>query len=143
MAKRVVLGRRYTGFCSAARTARRKLHAVWPIDVPELAFRDIVRRTTKKRYGTFLPLARELGRPAHSLIALDRRNDPFHIGATCQLNATWFAEHYRRLQIPSGSHERRCHCRFVSDAQPIMRGFAGVAAITLVWNGAYRSERCV
>jgi len=29
--------------------------------------------------------------------------------------------------------------------QPVehMRGFAAVAAITLVWNGAYRSERCV
>ena len=29
--------------------------------------------------------------------------------------------------------------------QPIehMRGFAGGRRITLVWNGAYRSERCV
>jgi hypothetical protein len=68
----------------------------------------------KLDYLAIKELAKELGRPASTLYALSTVNDPFYIVPWRQALAEWFAEEWRRLEIPTGWHYRRIHYVFVS-----------------------------
>src|SRR6266511_4628699 len=64
-------------------------------------------------------LAKELGRPAKTLIALSENNDPFYIGPQRQIMAEWFADLWDRLDISAGVHIRRIHYVVVSQAESV------------------------
>jgi hypothetical protein len=70
-------------------------------------------------YEGLKALAKELNRPASTLIALASVNDPFYIGPTRQRDAEWFAEIWNRFGLGSGVHIRRIHYRLVSQSPPV------------------------
>jgi hypothetical protein len=78
-------------------------------------------------YADLTALAKKLKRPIKTLIVLDAGNDPFladsrglRDGPGRLARAEWFVEHWRRLNIPLGAHQRRCHYIFVSQRTPIV-----------------------
>jgi hypothetical protein len=65
-------------------------------------------------------LAVEHDRPLETLFALERSNDPFLADSGYRLRgAHWFADLWRRLNLPFGVHTRRIHYRLVSLPSPI------------------------
>jgi hypothetical protein len=64
-------------------------------------------------------MSAELGRPAHTLIALAADNDPFYITPARRAAAEWFAELWERLGAGAGMHVRRFHYLIVSQETPI------------------------
>jgi hypothetical protein len=72
-------------------------------------------------YAGIKALAKELGRPAGTLVALSRTNDPFYISPSREAEARWAAEQLVRLKIPIGSHYRKIHYIIVSQPEPILR----------------------
>jgi hypothetical protein len=72
-------------------------------------------------YGAIKGLAEQLGRPAKTLIVEALNNDPFCITGARQARAEWFAEIYRRLEMPVGIHTRRAHYMMVSQTKPILK----------------------
>jgi hypothetical protein len=64
-------------------------------------------------------MAVEMGRPAHTLIALAPDNDPFYITPARQAAAEWFAELWGRLKGGPGMHIRKFHYIVVSQPEPI------------------------
>ena len=71
------------------------------------------------RYDAIQKLAKELSRPASTLIALAPQNDPFSITPGRRAPAQWFARLWRRLAIGSGVHVRRLHYAIISQSQPV------------------------
>jgi hypothetical protein len=65
-------------------------------------------------YAALKAFAEKLQRPVGTLYALAPCNDPFFIGPARTAAAEWFAEQWRRLNIPTGWHYRRIHYVFVS-----------------------------
>jgi predicted nucleic acid-binding Zn ribbon protein len=70
-------------------------------------------------YKEIKELAKELGRPIETLIALAPSNDPFYIGPPRTAAAEWFAGIWHRLGISTGYHYRRIHYLLVSQPEPI------------------------
>jgi hypothetical protein len=70
-------------------------------------------------YEGLKALAKELNRPASTLIALAAVNDPFYIGLARQRNAEWFAAIWNRFGLGSGIHVRRIHYRIISQSSPV------------------------
>jgi hypothetical protein len=71
-------------------------------------------------YEEIKELSKELGRPAATLIALAKDNDPFFIMPGREADAKWAADVWRRFEIQIGYHKRRIHYRLVSQAAPII-----------------------
>jgi hypothetical protein len=71
------------------------------------------------RYGNIKKLAKDLNRPASTLIALSPNNDPFSITPTRHDDAHWFARIYKRLDMGSGNHLRRLHYTMISQSKPL------------------------
>jgi hypothetical protein len=65
-------------------------------------------------------LAKKLGRPPKTLIALAMQNDPFYIPPYRQKAAHWFAGIWRRFNFGAGVHIRRIHYVLVSQRAPIL-----------------------
>jgi len=59
-------------------------------------------------------LAKRLGRPISSLLALSPQNDPFYLSPARCRDAEWFAELYQEHGFGRGVHLRRIHYRFIS-----------------------------
>jgi hypothetical protein len=72
-------------------------------------------------YDGIKKLAANLGRPAHTLIALAPDNDPFYITPARQAAAKWFAELWERLGVGAGMHIRRFHYLIVSQQRPVIK----------------------
>ena len=70
-------------------------------------------------YDRIKVMSAELGRPAHTLIALAPDNDPFYITPARRAAAEWFAELWERLGAGAGMHVRRFHYLIVSQETPI------------------------
>lgn len=64
-------------------------------------------------------LAEDLRRPATTLIALGRSNDPFYVTPTRRAEAKWFAALWKKFKVQKGVHLRRLHYLFVSQRTPI------------------------
>jgi hypothetical protein len=72
-------------------------------------------------YKSINALAKELGRPAGTLIALSPHNDPFWAGVPArQANAEWFAEIWSRFGFGAGIHLRRIHYLLISQPSPVV-----------------------
>jgi putative DNA primase/helicase len=70
-------------------------------------------------YDAIRALAKSLRRPATTLIALSRANDPFWIRPQRRKGAEWFARIWRRFDFGDGVHLRRIHYVLVSTAKPV------------------------
>src|SRR5580693_5632522 len=64
-------------------------------------------------------LAKELGRPISTLVALSPTNDPFLITPARETYARWAADIWHGLGIQVGFHKRRIHYRVISQDTPI------------------------
>lgn len=71
-------------------------------------------------YRGIKDLAKDLDRPAATLIALAKDNDPFFIMPGREADAIWAADVWRRYEIPIGYHKRRIHYRLISQTTPII-----------------------
>jgi hypothetical protein len=71
------------------------------------------------RYDNIKKLAKELNRPASTLIALSPSNDPFSITPARHDGAHWFARIWKRFRLGPGTHVRRVHYKLISQAAPI------------------------
>jgi len=65
-------------------------------------------------YEGIKALAKDLGRPAETLIALSSTNDPFYIIPCRQAEAQWFADLWNKFGMGKGGHTRGLHYRIVS-----------------------------
>jgi hypothetical protein len=74
-------------------------------------------------YERIKELAKELKRPAETLIALSPANDPFYVRPARQKLANWFAKLWPRLKLTGQVHIRRAHYVLVTRAP---RNLAGV-----------------
>jgi hypothetical protein len=70
-------------------------------------------------YEELKALAKDLGRPVSTLIALASVNDPFYVAPHRQRDAEWFAEIWNRFELGTGIHVRRIHYRIVSQSPPV------------------------
>jgi hypothetical protein len=76
-------------------------------------------RNNDHDYEGLKALAKDLKRPASTLIALAPVNDPFYIGPARQRNAEWLTEIWNRFDLRNGIHVRRIHYRIVSQSPPV------------------------
>jgi hypothetical protein len=72
-------------------------------------------------YDDIRALSKELGRPAHTLIALAPDNDPFYLQPSRRAQAMWFADLWKRLGASAGMHLRRFHYQVISQARPVLK----------------------
>jgi hypothetical protein len=76
------------------------------------------RGSSAMNHADIKALAKQLGRPCESLIALARDNDPFYLAAARQRDGEWFAPFWD--QLPRPAHYRRVHYVLVSRAGVIV-----------------------
>jgi hypothetical protein len=70
-------------------------------------------------YNSIKSMAKSLGRPAYSLIALASCNDPFWITPSRQAGAKWFGRIWQRFGLGRGVHCRRVHYQLISQKTPV------------------------
>jgi transcriptional regulator with XRE-family HTH domain len=89
-------------------------------------------------------LARAVGRPANTLLAMSVDADPFAVGTPAQVRAAdWFKALWDRFEFPRGVHLRRIHYRLLSYALqlPDGRPYANTWACYVFLNDAGRYAR--
>ena len=76
-------------------------------------------------YERIKELAKQLKRPASTLIALSHANDPFYVTPAREKTANWFAKLWSRLKLTGQVHTRRAHYVLVSQ-KPRLRNPDGM-----------------
>lgn len=67
-----------------------------------------------RTYADIKELAKATGRNIPDLLAMACQNDPFYIMPAQEKQAEWFADLWKRFDLPAGVHLRRIHYKLVS-----------------------------